>query len=138
MATTLGTTVKFDNETLNCIVSDFSVEKSREVKERTCVTTGVVKKSVGASKISDLTFQVVKDTETVGNAQATLRKAFEHGTLVAFVLEDSDIPTSGTNGTKVAFNCYVIKDVISYPEDDNLLFEFTITVDGAYTVTAAA
>jgi len=138
MATTVGTTVKFGGETLNCIVSDFSVERTREVKERTCITSGDVKKSLGASKISDLTFQVVKDDAATGNAQKIVRDAYEAGTSLAFVLEDSDMPQGGTNGSQMSFSCYVIKDVISYPEDDDLQFEFTITVDGAYTITPAA
>ena len=138
MATTVGTKVKFNGEELNCIVSDFQVEKTREVKERTCLTTGTVKKSLGVSKISDLTFQVVKDDAATGNAQKIIRDAYENGTLLDFVLEDNDMPTGGTHGSQMSFSCYVIKDVVSYPENDDLLFEFTITVDGAYTITPAA
>jgi len=131
----VGTTVKFDGETLDCIISDFSVEKTREVKERTCITTGSVKKSLGAPKLSDLTFQVVKESAT---AQTKIREAFENGTLLPFILEDNDKPAGGTNGSRLEFNCYVIKDTTSYPEDDDILYEFTVTIDGAYTITPAA
>lgn len=133
---TVGTKLRFDTHEIGCLLGDFEIEKTREVKEKTCTLSGTVKKSLGVKKISDLTLTVPKGETSNADAEAAIRNAFENGTLLAFELEDSDKGT--TNGSKVSFNCYVVSDVVSYKEDDDLDFKFTITVDGDYTLTPAA
>lgn len=136
---TVGTKLRFDTHEITCLLGDFDIEKSREVKEKVCTLTGVTKKALGAPKIGDITLTIPKGEAGNALAEAAIRDAFESGALLAFELEDSDIitPTTG-NGSKIAFNCYVISDVVSYKEDDDLDFKFTITVDGAYTLTPAS
>lgn len=136
---TVGTKLKFDTHEIGCMFGDFDIEKNREVKEKKCLISGTVKKALGIKKISDITLTIPKGEASNADAEAAIRAAFESGDLLAFELEDSDIITAGTgNGSKVSFNCYVVSDVVSYKEDDDLDFKFTITVDGDYTLTPAA
>ena len=133
-----GTKLSFDGHAIACLQGDFDIERVRDVKEKLCSLSGDTRKTMGNIKYSDMSFVIPKGEAGNAAAEAALQSKFEANELVAFELEDSDKPTGGTNGSTVKFNCYVVKDVVSYKADDDLEFGFTITVDGAVTKIAAA
>ena len=135
---TEGTKLRFGGHELPCLLGDFEVKQTRDVKEKRCTLSGSVRKSLGASKVDNITFLIPKGEAVNAAAEAAIRTAYANKELLSFEVEDNDMPSGGTNGSKIAFNCYVFEDVVSYKEDDDLEFSFSITIDGDITKTAAA
>lgn len=133
---THGTIVRVNSKDAGDLQSLSGIKQNRPVKEYEAVNTGVIVQAIGNIKTDPVTMSVLYDPADTAGAKE-LENAFNSGDTVPFEIELSD--TKGTNGTKFSWDGAVISSFEAAPEEDgDVLATFTVTLNGAPTVTAAA
>jgi hypothetical protein len=136
---TRGHIVRANSEDVGCLQSIGNIKQSRGVIEYDCINTNTVIQAVGNVKTAPIALGVLYDPADAAGAKE-LETAFNDGTTIPFEIELSDIvtPTTG-NGTTFAWTGAVISDFeLEQQKDGKVLATFTVTLNGAPTVTAAA
>ena len=133
---THGTIVRVNSKDAGDLQSLSGIKQNRPVKEYEAINTGVIVQAIGNIKTDPVTMSVLYDPADTAGAKE-LETAFNAGTTVPFEIELADKGT--TNGTKFSWDGAVISSFEAVPEEDgDVLATFTVTLNGAPTVTAAA
>ena len=133
---TTGTIVRVNAKDAGDLQSLGGIKQKRNVKEYEAVNTGVIVQAIGNIKTDPIAISVLYNPSDDAGAKE-LENAFNTGTIIPFEIELSD--TLGTNGTTFAWTGAVISDFEANPEQDgDVLASFTVALNGAPTVTAAA
>ncbi len=113
-----------------------SIKQKRAIKEYEAINTGVIVQAIGNIKTDPVAVSVLYNPSDAAGA-GELEAAFKAGTTIPFAIELSD--TAGTNGTTFTWNGAVISDFeINQETDGDVLASFTVALNGAPEVTAAA
>ncbi len=133
---TTGTIIRVNAKDAGDLQSFGGIKQNRPVKEYEAINTGVIVQAIGNVKTDPVTMSMLYDPADAAGAKE-LETAFNAGTTVPFEIELSD--TQGTNGTKFAWTGAVVSSFEAVPEEEgDVLATFTVTLNGAPTVTAAA
>ena len=136
---TSGHIVRVNAKDAGDLQSIGSIKQKRNVKEYEAINTGVIVQAIGNVKTDPIAISVLYNPADAAGAKE-LETAFNDGTTVPFEIELSDIVTAGTgNGTTFAWTGAVISDFeVNQEQDGDVLASFTVVLNGAPTVTAAA
>ncbi len=133
---TTGTIVRVNAKDAGDLQSLGGIKQKRNVKEYEAINTGNIVQAIGNIKTDPIAISVLYDPADASGAKE-LETAFNTGTTVPFEIELSDKGT--TNGTTFSWTGAVISDFEANPEQDgDVLASFTVTLNGAPAVTAAA
>jgi len=136
---TKGIIATVNAKEIGCFQSIGDIDLSREAKEYECVSTGLIEIALGNIKAGDIPVSVKYNPEDVAGA-GELESAFFDGTPTPFSVELNNAVTPSTgNGTTFAWTGAGITNLKITPETNGLvLASFTLKLNGAPTVTAAA
>ena len=113
-----------------------SIKQKRAIKEYEAINTGVIVQAIGNIKTDPIAISVLYNPDDTEGAKE-LENAFNSGYTIPFAIELSD--TKGTNGTTFIWDGAVVSDLeITQEEDGDVLASFTVALNGAPIVTAAA
>ena len=133
---TSGHKVRVNAKDAGDLQSIGSIKQKRNVKEYEAINTGVIVQAIGNVKTDPIAISVLYNPADAAGAKE-LETAFNDGTTVPFEIELSD--TAGTNGTTFSWTGAVISDFeVNQEQDGDVLASFTVVLNGAPTVTAAA
>lgn len=133
---TAGHKVSVNSKDVGDLQSLGSIKQKRAVKEYEAINTGVIVQAIGNVKTDPISMSVLYNPADVLGA-GELETAFNSGASVPFSIELSD--TAGVNGTTFTWSGAVISDFeVNQEEDGDVLATFSVALNGAPTVTAAA
>jgi len=134
---TQGTTISIGGQYIGCIQSIGTITESRNITEYTCIDSNDNTKAMGAISRGNLSIQVLFDPGDTEGQQA-LRDAFYNNVSFETIIEFSDMPASGTNGTKWTFTGQVSQLETAIEKDAAVLQTFTLEVLSDIVETPAA
>ena len=116
-----------------------SIKMSRALKEYEALNTGAIVQAIGNMKTSPISIGLLYNPADAAGAKE-LETALNDATSIPFSIEMNNAVTPSTgNGTTWSWTAAVISDLELNPEQDGMwLATFTVAVNGAPTVTAAA
>lgn len=116
-----------------------NIKQNRGLKEYKAINTGTIVQALGDITTAPIAMSVIYDPASATGA-GELESAFNDGTTIPFSIELSNIVTAGTgNGTTFAWTGAVVSDFELSPEEDGkIIASFTVALNGAPVVTAAA
>ena len=133
---TTGHILRVNSKDAGDLQSLGSIKLKRNVKEYEAINTGVIVQAIGNIKTDPIPVSVLYNPADAAGAKE-LETAFNDGTAVPFEIELSD--TAGTNGTTFGWTGAVVSDFeVNQEQDGDVLASFTVNLNGAPTVTAAA
>ena len=133
---TSGHIVRVNSKDAGDLQSIGSIKQKRDIKEYEAINTGVIVQAIGNVKTDPIAISVLYNPEDSAGAKE-LETAFNTAATIPFEIELSD--TKGTNGTTFSWTGGVVSDFeVNQEENGDVLASFTIALNGAPTVTAAA
>jgi len=133
---TSGHIVRVNAKDAGDLQSIGSIKQKRAVKEYEAINTGVIVQAIGNVKTDPIAISVLYNPADAAGAKE-LETAFNNGTTIPFEIELSD--KGSTNGTTFAWTGAVISDFeVNQEKDGDVLASFSVSLNGAPTVTAAA
>jgi len=133
---TSGHKVRINAKDAGDLQSIGSIKQKRNIKEYEAINTGVIVQAIGNVKTDPLAISILYNPTDDAGAKE-LETAFNDGTTVPFEIELSD--TAGKNGTTFGWTGAVVSDFeLNQEEDGDVLASFTVNLNGAPTITAAA
>jgi len=133
---TSGHIVKVNSKDAGDLQSIGSIKQKRDIKEYEAINTGVIVQAIGNVKTDPIAISVLYNPDDSAGAKE-LETAFNTAATIPFEIELSD--TKGENGTTFAWTGGVVSDFeVNQEENGDVLASFTIALNGAPTVTAAA
>lgn len=132
---TAGHKVFVNSKDVGNLLSLGSIKQKRAIKEYEAINTGVIVQAIGNIKTDAISIGVLYNPLDVLGAKA-LETAFTSGATVPFSIELSDKLI--TKGTTFSWTGAVISDFeINQEQDGDVLATFSVSLNGAATVTAA-
>jgi len=133
---THGHIVSVNSKVVGDLQSLGSIKQKRALKEYEAINSGVIVQALGNIKTDPITMSVLYNPADILGA-GELEAAFLAGTIVPFSIELSDKIL--TTGTTFAWTGAVISDFeVNQETDGDVLATFSVALNGAPTVTAAA
>lgn len=133
---TTGHKVLVNSKDAGDLQSIGSIKQKRAIKEYEAINTGVIVQAIGNIKTDPIAISVLYDPNNTAGAKE-LESAFNSGSTVPFSIELSD--TLGVNGTTFAWDGAVVSDFeVNQETDGDVLASFTVSLNGAPVLTAAA
>ena len=133
---TSGHIVRANSKDAGDLQSIGSIKQKRNTKEYEAINSGVIVQAIGNVKTDPVSISILYNPDDSAGAKE-LENAFNSGSTIPFEIELSD--TKGTNGTTFAWSGAVVSDFeINQEQDGDVLASFTVALNGAPTVTAAA
>ena len=135
---TVGHIVRVNAKDCGTLQSVGGIKQKRNVKEYDPVNADDIILAVGKIKTDPIPMSVIYNPADT-NGAGELEAAFKSGEAVPYVIELSNKPNGGVNGTTFTWGGAVISDFELNPDDDGfILASFTATLNGVPTVTPAA